>query len=513
MPNFNKGGRAALQNEFIAKFSLNEDSANLLRAVHNAVQDETMASFSPKGTKSANVVAINKTFQSFCRSKTVTFFAKEWNLSQQSTDLLFSAHPDVQITIMSTFQPKRYSAGEDVNALFSSFASSIMRKHQVGEMRPAHEVAAPQVTGRNVLVTPQWSSRGNVIFNFCRTWGLDPSSRQALKDCPHDIADGVMADFNPHHTNADGINEKFIAFLNSRLSPVPLQAHGTREFARKWALPPDCIAMLGDLPLGTRTSIMAEFEPRSGHDVVKNFVAFVNSRREQSPAHFIKRFGLHEKAQAQLLDLDPAIQKSVMEEFAPNDLEHVSAKFISFAKSMSRRVLSETAPQKSQPKLQPVQVQQMPRGGKGKPAKFCARWGLDETCMERLTSLPPEVRAQVMEEFDPKERNTDNLSPLFMSFVRSRGAKPNAGHRAEPSRVLERSQLNAVGKFVQQHGLNEKSSSLLQSMTTDDQNLVMVHFDAGDAVDVNDRFFKFCTRKAKRMREENVVRNLRPRRV
>eukprot|EP00397_Hematodinium_sp_SG-2012_P010190 GEMP01010298.1.p1 GENE.GEMP01010298.1~~GEMP01010298.1.p1 ORF type:complete len:607 (+),score=152.07 GEMP01010298.1:60-1823(+) len=528
-------------NEFIEKYELNTESANLLYAVHTEVQEKLMGDFSPKSG-----APYDRVFQSFCRSKAMKFFAKQWNLGSVATDMLFNASPEAQIDMMATFRPKRYTPGDDVNPLFIAFARRQVPRSDVG-VRLARAVVRRESIGK-----PAGRDR-NSISDFCRKWGLDRASKNALDAVSLDVAEKIIHDFLPNNVDAEHMDAKFMAFIRSRVPAAPVAAarvperreapqsggkrdESVRDFARRWKLPHECSDALQEIPLGIRTSIMAEFRPHPDADVVKNFMGFLRSRSEQSSGHFIRRFDLDEMAQGYLMELEPHVRKEVMEVFAPKDSGNMNPVFMSFAKSVQRRMGGAGGTVVKAPQGRPS------RREEHKIDEFCDRWGLDDECKRRLLSMPTDIQLAAMKDFDPKDTSSKNLSPLFTSFLNSRcRAIDTVGRREErraapyareeprsrpaaraepppPRRVGapigggvrrreedgERSeQMAVIQKFISKHHLNMKAAKILESIKADQQNLVMAHFDPDRKGDVSAQFIQCCDRKVKRSRDES----------
>jgi len=502
---------------FIEQYQLNSDSADLLNAVNQAVAEDVINNFAPSTTIQGGH---DKKFQAFCRSKTIAFFCEQWGLNQNSKDLLFSLPPNAQIDVMSEFRPKTYNAGDDVNNLFRSFVAKISRETG-GDRR------AP-------IGGPRTSSKSGSTIEFCKRWDLSRDTRAILEQLPADVADGIMNDFAPKNPDTKYINEKFVNFINSRASavkPGPRTQAGPRgggdnanisEFVRKFKLSGECEDILESLPIGTRTSIMSEFNPRG--DPTSCFKGFVASRRIQTPAHFVKRFGLDEKAQSYLESLEPEILEEVMNEFAPRDMNFVNQNFMSFAKSIQVRLSGDAPQERSKGSKSKGGKGKGKSGGKSSQVEdFCDTWGLDDECVRRLLALPGDVRRSVMADFDPKEGKTDATAARFMSFLKSR--EPNPGNAGRTSRVIGKSaeagsarqkpseaQMNAATRFCNNNDLNQDCLDQLMKLPADDQNMIMVHYDPSLANgDVDAHFLKFVKGKAKRMRDEPTGRRVRPR--
>lgn len=474
---------------WIDKFGLNDDSRVLLYSVHPEVAALVIKSFAPKC-----IAPYDKVFQSFCRSKAMKFFSRQWNLSHVSSDMLFHASPAVQLDAMATFQPRTLTSRDDVNPLFTKFLTSKLRRH--GEL-----------------------TQDSPVESFCRKWQLDSEARSALEGVPLGVAEKIMRDFEPRDAEAEQVNARFMAFIKSRVPSVatkqatsaPTKGAATigapishkvdkniREFIRAWDLSRDCQTILEELPLGIRCSVMADFKPHPEANIEKNFRAFVDSRRSQSDTHFIQRFDLDADSQAFLSELEPHTREEVMEDFAPKDSGNMNPLFMSFARSVQRRLegnaidctpTRKKSVQRREFKVKDSTPQRRKRTKETPVEDFCEKWKLDHTCMQRLAQLPSDVQAQVIKDFEPKDLRTESFIKLFLSFLRSREAAhhertvsgTSGGKEAALSPIRrKRTGESAVELFCDKWDLDRTCKTRLAELPPDIQTRIMKEFRPND---------------------------------
>jgi len=206
---------------------------------------------------------------------------------------------------------------------------------------------------------------------------------------------------------------------------------------------------------------------------------------------FVERFALDEKAAEYLQSLSDSVRSTVLAEFAPrSDTHDTVGKFYAFAKSVERRL--------GDAEIDPDAFD-----------AFVARWGLDQSVVNWLSSLPHDVLSIVISQFDPKGPPTQIVVKL-QAFARSVHRAPRTQLQAPEERMFVKTVGNArVFDFAMYWGLEDSSVQALLAMDPSVQAIVMDEFDPkGDTQNVNGKLLAFArsigARKATQMAQTHV---------
>jgi len=254
-----------------------------------------------------------------------------------------------------------------------------------------------------------------------------------------------------------------------------LPSDDATAFCARFGLDADAEKKLLQLDPTTQARVIREFAPRAGtRDVSRLFHGFIRSVSSGPPAPgairpcsgglwrgahagaaagveqlgagahwpdaqgdavaaWCTRWGLDEGCRAALLQLDPTVQRQIMQDFAPRpNTQDVTRLFYGFIKSVSGRTpraplgiqRAAGVPGVAQGcKRAPLGADGAALGGDDAPspeeiALFLQVWDLSEAAAAALEAQPPEVQRRVLNEFQPKAGTRDNSS-LFHGFLRS----------------------------------------------------------------------------------------------
>lgn len=122
---------------------------------------------------------------------------------------------------------------------------------------------------------------------------------------------------------------------------------------------------------------------------------------------------------------------------------------------------------------------------------FVARFGLDQSSLQTILDMAPEVQRDVLSSFHPQDATRD-VNKLFQSFCRSRstGRLPGAA-AAAAGLVMHEKQAHHID-FFNTYGLNETSQNALLALPVELQAEVLVNFRPKDSTrDANSLFLAF----------------------
>mmetsp|Transcript_98319 Transcript_98319/g.316964 ORF Transcript_98319/g.316964 Transcript_98319/m.316964 type:complete len:321 (+) Transcript_98319:1122-2084(+) len=288
------------------------------------------------------------------------------------------------------------------------------------------------------------------LLQFQSTWGLDDKCMDYLSSLPQHVQNKVMAEFD-HRSDQTNPSARCMAFAKKLLQtqsqdPAENAASSLPDFQARWGIDDRCVAYLAALPPQVLAIVLTNFEHRPDQtNVSARCQAFAKSVLQQSglaqpqavaqhsfgyrggashalegvaPAGFKRprepelaggfqaesldllqfqvQWDLDERCMDYLSSLPPHVQAIVVSKFEHKaDQTNPSARCQAFAQSVLR-------------------VQQ----GPNVLQDFQVKWGLDDRCIEFLSTLPQHVQAIVIKGFDHGPGRT-NVSARCMGFARS----------------------------------------------------------------------------------------------
>lgn len=283
-----------------------------------------------------------------------------------------------------------------------------------------------------------------VIAEFVARWSLDAQVTEFLTSLDESVLASVVNEFAPRDNTKDKAG-KLYAFARSISNRHTTQAQlgpDLETFATKWALDDAGVTWLTSLPLEVSSILVQQFDPKEDTQNVnakmRGFAKSIQARfpgavtgdaglgsrqvvnaaaaaagigaYDQSLNDFIMRWGIEQNAHDLLRSLPPDVQATVMAQFDPKgDTKNVTGKLLGFARSVA-------AGRQHLHKMQIVD-------------SFAMYWGLDEGTVAFLHGLPEEVKAKVIQEFDPKAgtRDVNGKLRMFATGILSGPTKKGSG--------------------------------------------------------------------------------------
>lgn len=443
-------------------------------------------------------------------------FISTWGIDGDAQAALMQLEPGPLERILTSFAPK--PGTRDVNRLLHGFIKSVSGGGNGGrEGRAAgrsldvvaaqHAAAAAQAEARRAAAAAADAAAEAAAAEaqaFAMQWDLDESAESALLQLPKHLQDRLMKEFQPRPGTRD-VNRLFHGFVRSVQAGLPQAAAHRGGAAAALAAPPKPAAGPRVIPA------RGGFNARSGFSSIP--------KRPPAPPRppmgqpqlsygdlaslqaWVAQWGLDDSAHHSLLQLEPAMQARVMQEFVPkpgtrdvNRLFHGFMRSVNDPASSRTRAVGRIVPPPGRSKVE------VPADGSLQ--SFCDTWGLDESCLSALSQLDPQVQLQVLQDFAPKAQ-TQDVSRLFHGFLRSVQSRASVQPRASNGKGRAVSALitdsfaaaggyviagkhaaftgevpsaEEVDTFMQAWELDESCSSSFQSQSPEVQRRVLDHF-------------------------------------
>jgi len=434
-----------------------------------------------------------------------------------------------QVFPIDPMPPQQSKAFSDPNAwTWETGANGEWHSSNGSVDQPVHggeyyDAIMPETANAAAATTSWEATSSDPTSDFIQKWGLDGAAHDWLLSLSDGIRNTIMAEFAPRclphdvprmlyafgrsiATSRGGVSLQHPPQNSSSLSTTPSEglaheassaypfreawqggadgSNAINDFAQHWSLDDSAISWLHSLEVGVRTTVMAEFAPRCNtRDIPKMLYAFGRSvamrhtAEGQMPAdvkNFAQTWELDSAATGWLLSLAPEVQSVVIQEFAPKEgTGNIIAKLRAFARSIETRY-AETGVDAVAPSAPAMQTE-----------AFAQHWQLEENSRALLYSLPPDVQATVVEQFDPKGESV-NVNGKFIAFARSVLGRRQYAH---PQGYV----ANAVDDFAQCWGLDEDTREYLRSLPPDVRVTVIEQFDpAAGTQDINAKLRGFA---------------------
>jgi len=260
---------------------------------------------------------------------------------------------------------------------------------------------------------------------FIAKWGLDSQSEALLRQLQPQQLLQVLMEFSPPAGTLN-VSGRLTAFVKSVLkgSPAgaPASADPAQAFAQSWGLDDDAFQALCALPAGTKEAVMRDFNPPAGTlNISGKFKAFLRNQRSSGEGDSSAGFG----------------------DLGGGDGSRKRA---------------------------------WPTFSTGEVAAFVEKWKMDESAEHTLMSLPEDVLADVIREFNPPP-GTWNPSGRLLAFVRTRLDKDKVADPSLGGGVHDESVSENVRAFAERWGLDGKSQAMLMNLSQDLLNTVMTSFE------------------------------------
>lgn len=275
------------------------------------------------------------------------------------------------------------------------------------------------------------------------------------------------------------------------------------RFVMQWGLDEGSHASLLGLPPELQKKVVSSFEPKENtKDVNKLLDGFIRSLQsdyvpgtksgslegdhsDENCAAWCIDQGLNDACLVALLALDPEHRLEAMARFAPNNTtKNVVGLFLGFLRSVQNGPPPGISVQSS------GESSHLSNSDQQACADWCETLGLDEGCLDALLALPYEESIKITNEFAPKPGTKDPVG-LFHAFVKSvtsgGGKGGKGGKGAVKGAALNHSQYGSRGwyngpseeelvGFLQAHGLDETSATLLEQQAPETQVRIIQEF-------------------------------------
>uniref|UniRef100_A0A7S1M287 Uncharacterized protein n=1 Tax=Alexandrium catenella TaxID=2925 RepID=A0A7S1M287_ALECA len=273
------------------------------------------------------------------------------------------------------------------------------------------------------------------LAEFAARWNLDSQAVEYLSSLDDSVRITLLTEFAPRDNTHD-VAGKLYAFARSIMSQQSKTSTLSPEleaFAQRWALDGAAVSWLAGLPPGVSSILVEQFDPKEDtQNVIGKLRGFARSIQARIPAggavvaeasyqptfgggqvgEFAAKWGLEESAVTLLAKLPPQVQQTVIEQFDPKgDTMNINGKLCAFARSIAAGT---------------------GRQGQGVVESFAQHWGLDAGTAQFLKSLPEEVLAIVIQQFDPMAGTRDVCGRLKM-FAKGILAKHSVGGEHVPA--------------------------------------------------------------------------------
>jgi len=343
---------------------------------------------------------------------------------------------------------------------------------------------------------------GDAVAEFASRWNLDPQATEYLNSLDDSVKFTILAEFAPRDNTHD-VAGKMYAFARSIISQQSKNNNMTPEleaFAVRWSLDGAAVAWLLGLPPEVSSILIEQFDPKEDtHNIIGKMRSFARSIQARIPtmgtstaevgylealgmrlSDFAAKWGLEDSALGLLRKLPPAVQSTVIEQFDPKgETVNVNGKLCAFARSIAAG----------------RQVQ-------GVVESFALHWGLDAGTTQFLKGLPQDVRAIVIQQFDPMAGTRDVCGRLrmFAKGILAKGPHSErhfsevevqrhevaadvgesaafAASAAEVQAAAAAASDPAIADFVVRWGLDASCVSLLESLPQSARLTVLEEFD------------------------------------
>jgi len=361
-------------------------------------------------------------------------FIQQWGLDTKVVEYLASLEEGVRSTVLAEFAPRGNT--HDISGKLYAFARSVESKH----------------TGANQMPVE--------LELFAQKWNLDNAAVAWLVALPPMVFGILAQDFDPKEDthNVIGKMKGFARSIQARLpagggvaSPQEVQrfdglATRLAEFGQHWGADGSALALIQAMPPDVQATVMEQFDPRGEvtnlNGKLCSFARSIAAGRQGQDVvqAFATHWGLDEASRQWLRSLPEDVRRTVLQEFDPDTgTKDVANKLRVFAKGVAAKGGGKGSPLLSahsavhRPGAAPPamrsdfavavpgpEASEFGSAAFDNPAieDFVARWGLDASTASMLESLEEDVRARVLQDFDPRG-NTRNVSGKLVAFVRT----------------------------------------------------------------------------------------------
>jgi len=487
--------------EFCARWGLDDRCSQLLASLPSEVFRNVTENFDhqPHQTNpSARCMAFARSLlQAHQSMDPLSAFQAKWGIDDRCTELLSVAPPELRTIVIEKFEHRPDQT--NVSARCTAFLISIAKKH--GIQLPLTQSMYNQQQHQQQEEMRQWKDPSideggddlERLMLFQAKWGIDDRCASSLAELPLDVLAVVLRDFE-HRPGQTNVSARCNAFAHSVLRSHQSGNGITAPAQVAPSVRPSAFAPQGLRPRlstasNTDSTAMA-LRPHAGRP--QHPAASAGGEITEDVQSFQRHWGIDDQCAEFLMSLPPTVQAIVFEKFSHEAHQtNPSAR----CKAFARGILQTHQQQASEDPL----------------VAFQHRWGIDDSCLQFLRTLPPEAQSTVITDFDHQPHQT-NVSARCQAFAKSVMQKqPNHHHHhtanpraSGPPAVyssgiltgggsLKRTraefevqsghsidhghgQLAALRGFQAKWGLDEKCISHLQSLPPHAQAIVMENF-------------------------------------
>lgn len=335
------------------------------------------------------------------------------------------------------------------------------------------------------------------VKTFCNKWGLDHRSEAAIRELSIEDQMRAFVGFDPNLSTRN-MDSKFMAWIRTFGSAPALQGSGGMQsgvkdglhsrlldFAAKWNLDAQSQQFLEAFPTAVTLSVINDFAPPPmTQNVSAKLHAFARLRATEMGHRELGSLprGGHPRQNASHAGSNG---DNGDYGFNHHGAGAGGAAFSAYSPGTdaSRRQVSasgNTLRQQFNDSEEAWGISASPGCHMEDVAGFCAKWGLDDTCLTSLQTLTESLRQEVMLQFAPKE-GTRNPSALLLAFIRQRRSGHAEGTSDCVALAPQQPQAHGVSDgeisaFVQRWGLDDACGALVQTLPSALQYEVMSSF-------------------------------------
>jgi len=505
--------------EFIRKWSLDDHSVTILAALNAEQSDQIMREFRP--SRAATVDNFNPKFVSFCKSRTgahIPYHGKKHGLGNANPDLVLNRTAPGQgfPNARDRDSVQQFCRGFGLDKRCEDLLLNLplgVRQTVMQEFKPRKDQDPIRMF---ISFTRSRSSMENSEHHFIKRFNLDDQAKSFLYALEISMRKEVMETFAPK--NPDGnMNPVFMSFAKSmrarreaklgkeaRGGPAP-HDHGSRP----------------QHPSEHHRS--AAIQPNLAHAAGRRNSGGGSGSREVD--RFVRQYDLDQSCEQELMKYDSNTQEILMKDFKPKDTSrNVSKLFLAYISAKAARATVMASQQgrttREVPRTQRSSIIPQPRPRDQPGNTMVTGYGSVAVQKKPYDSHPhvhkPKIRVgePIRKEYDARNarpvrvpvrkepskrdhtppRRDDDSRRKDEARREERESKKTSGRRGS----VDSEQMAVVKKFASRHKLNSKATSLLHNLSTEEQNMMMVHFDPDQRRETSNQFIALVERKTKR---------------
>lgn len=447
-------------------------------------------------------------------------FVQKYNIDERAWRALASCTSEVQLKVLSTFQPKEQSDTQDYSRKLMGYIRSMTDAGPGGgHKRSRNEME--ELLDLNALNEPVTVGDEADLLHFRLRFPMDDRAFEFLSTSPVVVQARVMRDFNPRSsTDADysSLVTSFVRMVRAEMEGQGSVASGgggptlqqLEDFKARYPMDSRAWEFLTSSPGHTQTKVLTEFKPRNEADTdysaaVTAFLRAIGSRglsggsfgggcsagfASRAPPRsmldaFRARFPMDDRAFEFLSNSSAAVQQDVLQHFAPRNISDsdYSRPITSYLKQVRERFERFEGPLSGAMRSSFGGASGGASGGGSSGAcgwlrAFRTCFPMDDRAFEFLEMCPLEVQEAVVSEFNPKRAGDTDYSPAVTSFVRRVRDRLGAGPAGV--RLVERRSvappMNLLKAFKMRYPMDDRAWDFLSSSSGTVQRMVLEKF-------------------------------------